>query len=991
MPGGAAGGLVKASAAKHRLPLAGLFISNPSEIGANFLADAGDVALETVVGAGLRVTKESCMEMLLVLGKMFSSWSIGFHEMAVARIAPALCTQRSNIEPPAPRTEQPRTEPGAALAAFFTSARLFDYSCLNPPRPSFPMQVHFDQDFGLFTWHGSALAATMDESWCGPQELATILETQLGLPATISPSSARIAALIPALLARPGAFWSEAAVHDPFGTARRLLRDYDTLRMAGWENLSEPARFAQLADVCQAAPGGLVDRLQCVARALPSRRTRITQITLYEPEADLPALWRTILSLLRAAGTHIATASSLTPRATGDLAWANTATGAPSADGTLQLLSCHGPWEAAEQVAAWLAAGSLDGTVIITPDSILDTALARHALPTLGIAASTSGCSEQLPGLALQLAWQPIDPRIAVEFLSIVPNPLSPRLRWALLAALHRWPAVGNPAWVQAAGEYFAADDGDARRAEKDALNRLFTPTLHRLRDAYPVSELVERVELIAQCLDTADNRHANAIHLCAGLKNAALASGLQTLSEGQLQRLVAMLIQETPGSLLGAQQAGLFRVDHPGAIAQHARRIVWWNFSADAARLPPALHLMHQEREILRAQKVDLPQLRHVAARAARAWRRPLLAATEALLLVTPQYDETGEAAYRHPLWDEIAAGSAPDVRGAVTAKLCVQHPTSPGMQPREARTLRALPRVVQEIRLSSGPLARSGPESPSSLKTLLGCSLQWALHYLADTDDADLPAVETSSLHLGSLAHKLLEDLVRDTRSTPQQAAALAVTAFDTDGPMLVASLFLPGAAPQLQQARSRIQTAVGKFFELRQAHGWRVVGTEVAKERTLGPITLRGHIDVLLESPMAAVDFKWGGRTWHRDALQNNTAVQLAAYSYLLADDETQLPAVAYFVLDGAAMFSSGDAQLPGGQIMRNASVAVTWGAFKGAILHALGELQGGTLRATGNIAAYDRKADIVDNGALRVVPPCKWCSSRTICGKPRGEPT
>ena len=92
--------------------------------------------------------------------------------------------------------------------------------------------------------------------------------------------------------------------------------------------------------------------------------------------------------------------------------------------------------------------------------------------------------------------------------------------------------------------------------------------------------------------------------------------------------------------------------------------------------------------------------------------------------------------------------------------------------------------------------------------------------------------------------------------------------------------------------------------------------VAAAEIEQARALGPITLRGDLDVQLDNPRAVLDFKWAGYTRHRDKLEHNTALQLAAYSDMVAEIEAELPPVAYFILEQAALLTPEQGALPGG---------------------------------------------------------------------------
>ncbi len=65
------------------------------------------------------------------------------------------------------------------------------------------------------------------------------------------------------------------------------------------------------------------------------------------------------------------------------------------------------------------------------------------------------------------------------------------------------------------------------------------------------------------------------------------------------------------------------------------------------------------QEKQKLVDIGVVLPNSADITSTQAVRWRRPLLQASEQLILVCPKTDETGKELHPHPLWDELMAAS--------------------------------------------------------------------------------------------------------------------------------------------------------------------------------------------------------------------------------------------------------------------------------------------------------------------------------------------
>ena len=160
-------------------------------------------------------------------------------------------------------------------------------------------------------------------------------------------------------------------------------------------------------------------------------------------------------------------------------------------DGSLQLLRPYGPLAAAEEAAAWLASlPSLDKTVVIGPEVVLDEALRRHGLPTLGATDSRDrDASLQILPLVLALGWDPPDPEQAKELLNLPLSPLPWALRSRLLRALSDWPGVGSETWRARLEEGLKALPSERRWRVRRRFARLFNTVAKRGQE-YPCSEI---------------------------------------------------------------------------------------------------------------------------------------------------------------------------------------------------------------------------------------------------------------------------------------------------------------------------------------------------------------------------------------------------------------------------------------------------------------------------------------------------------------------
>ena len=222
------------------------------------------------------------------------------------------------------------------------------------------------------------------EIWVGPLGFLGLLETALGTGGPATSGLLRVARLVPAVRRVEG-FWSASADLDTLAVARTLLRWRDRLWLQGWRGESHTERLGQLARVTAGTTDGIPDRILALTEALGSRSADFERVELCEPLDSFPPLWRRLFEALEGRGCRVSVRVLETAKASGDLLAAREGRLVPEKDGSLQLLRPYGVLEAAEETAAWLAAlPSLDGTVVVGGDAILDSALSRFGLPTTG-------------------------------------------------------------------------------------------------------------------------------------------------------------------------------------------------------------------------------------------------------------------------------------------------------------------------------------------------------------------------------------------------------------------------------------------------------------------------------------------------------------------------------------------------------------------------------------------------------------------------------
>lgn len=818
--------------------------------------------------------------------------------------------------------------------------------------------------------------------------LLSLLETSLGLSGPIPDANLRAAQLVPSLQAAEGFFAASAEV-DALGTALRLIDWRDTLWMQGWRAEPSTTRLSELARATIEVEDGVPDRLLAVEAALREQPAGVDRILLTEPRSTLPWLWRQVLGALEAHGTEVVTREPQVLGTQNDIRRALQSE-AVKADGSLQLLRSSGPRRAADAVAAWLAAQpDWAGTVIIGTDAVLDHALRRHGLPVSGATERGDDPVTQALRLTVALGWGPADPERALELLTLEQGPVPRAVARRLLAALQAWPAVGSPRWQAAMSEALEGVESTAQRERLRA--RLSTLFESASTEAYPVELARRKAEtLLRWARGCRDTPAAASLATIAGRFSALLDTvPTPTLSASELEQLLLPAEGFAWQQPAWRAEAGVTSIAEPGALLGPAHRVIWWSFNRErVVKARPELPLYREEFEALREQGVVLQQPLDRAERQAQWWRRPLEQTDAQLLLVCPEHGEDGTRLHAHPLWDELTCR----LSAAEVEQLVVSAPSMGMVSPAVSRGPIPIPGPRRDWSLGGRVQAvRDGPESPSSLETLLGCNLAYAFRYLLRVRTSRLRPLPEGPRLLGSLAHQVLGEVLAEAQGSSAEALALAATTmFEDEGPQLAAALFRPGADAERGKVRGIIERAAASIGRWLENETLRVIGTERLGQTVIAGRPVQGRADLLVggdgaDSVGGVVDLKWGGATRYRAALEDGVAAQLLTYARAFQTG-SELPDIAYFILTSAKLLAGRESQVLRGHLELPEAME-TWRAFEDSVAEAFEKLGDGALEAPGNPDANGERVDASRRVDDRIVlaPKCGFCDYRSLCGR------
>ena len=858
----------------------------------------------------------------------------------------------------------------------------------------------------------------------GPLGLVRRIGRILGIPAEMATGPARLAAFDQRIEQHENGARSYSASRrsDPFGVARYLLSLRDRLHLAGWdgrtlEGSSRLHDLSALEEVDVALPPGLPDLVADLVAGVQAAGTLPVplHIQLTSSRRAFPPRLRDLLDALETAGAAVEEPASpvpLAPASTdlGRLQRALLDPASPPAslagDGSFLLLEADTPVEAAELAASLARTLPLaDSTFVAAAEpSVLDAALARQGLPTLGCpTASSLRPHLQVLPLRLSLAFRPQDPFRAAELLLLPGAPLPGQARRKLLGALQQMPGIGSPDWRDAVEEAVAEGGPELRdRIEAWFGGELFDPVAGI--PAAKASLLCSAVASWAGARAGDNPLWAHAAAVARTLEQLLVARPTgETLSQQELLQLHETAVGD--GSELAAFPAEAGRpavAGSPDAVTAPSSSVVWWGFVLDAGSGPSPEPWTGAELAELGRAGVRLPAAGERRDLEAEGWRLPLLAARDRAVLVRWRLVGT-DSVPPHALHDELSTRVTASALAACTVAserlLAGPAPWQAATEPLDPRSIlaqRATWTVPPETMLPRGQV------SASSLAGYIGCPFQWAMKYQASLRPGEGVSIKDGNTLLGDFAHRILQDMLcGETKlpfatATPDDARVWTRAAFDARVGLEAAPLVRRGAEVELERARTVIAEAAAALLTFLQRSGWAPVDTERRVTGTFAGLPAQGYVDLVVEKggDEALVDLKLSGLRYRQEELEKGHALQPALYASLLRRKGQALPPSGFFVLLDGQLVTTDPGAFPG------SSTTVIEGPGPQETLEAAEQGFGywRTVLSTGVLPVLHPKLDWEpavtavagpppeEDSPSRPAPPCKFCDYQELCVPP-----
>lgn len=914
------------------------------------------------------------------------------------------------------------------------------------------MQLTFGMYLDGTRWSGKQ--ASSGELQLGPSGMLSLLETRIGLTGPTDHPAARINQYMHRLAVCDNAkAWFHASFKaDGWSTAKQILAWRDELVEAGWKGETEASSSARLQALAileranSPLSMGREDRLQEVLRQLEHiSPIGIGHIFLQEAFELLPPAWQKVFTQLKGRGIIVEPSPPLNhkPRTSNLASVQAVLSGAPHAatiaekDDSLLLIRAADEWQAAENLALWLATdakANRDVTIICGADTdVLDQALRRHGLPQLGSSESSRWrASLQVLPLVLANAWKPVDIHRLVELLSLRMAPIPRSAANRLLEALREEPGTGGNEWAEALKaisadrkEYLLKKGG----ADVDAEAAAFTATLDAFlaSDRYspdsgiPEGALKERCQWVIDWLAWQIERDpmlGEAVsHAREMLK---LAEGKASIPRVAVERMLDSVIGVGSSTLDRFEQAAAWEVvSHPGQITQPVNTVIWWGFTDPSPN--PSIYWSESERGSLSKFGITLENSSIRRSREAQAWKQGFSHAEKHLLLFYPEQMH-GEPVFHHPFWDEIhiaAVKTQPDQQeDAVIACLTRQceklHDKGRWQLAGRKASLQKVARGGQTTLSASHLIPKDSVALPdhlsySQMNTMIGCPMKWVLQYHAGLRVQDSLSVPTDNAMIGTFCHRIIQELYAEPvrQWTPNDAEAKASDLYDSLIGSMASEFLVDGNEMDNRRQKTAIVKAVRQLVEAITQLGLVVEKSEEKLEGNMGGIPVVGYADLLLRDKKAnpfILDMKWSGSSrYKKKEIEEGAALQLATYAWMLQSAEPKASVHGgYFMLAQGELLSD-SALLKKEALDSEFSLPQIWGMGSRSWNQHFLALKGGRLQANGvneqllqaaqeldeDEVQQNLKSECAGQGLLYQRPPCRFCDFSILCGKDEGE--
>lgn len=874
----------------------------------------------------------------------------------------------------------------------------------------------------------------------GPEDLLKWVETQFGVLRPKFPQANLINELASRLDSKKEKLYFKKSFQiDRWGTSAELLARVHDLRLAGWKKEPHPSLPPFLNDIADVSQGytfnflDISDRLEKVldcfknGMVLPKHK-----LFLSEPLPSWPTIWQTVLNkmdyeLVVEKQTPLSPPNTSLYLIQNNLSGKNRVEIKP--DDSFRFITSQSTSLACEYLANIFAKNleSLGDTVVLCENDdiafYLDATLNRKGLPTMGVklGISTHPVYQLLP-LTLALLWEPVDPQVLLDYLTLPLCPIPSYERTSLARSLLRMPGFGSKDWLETLKKIEENPKNTSNNSDKfkdryeDFLNHERIPR----GDDLPTKLVSERFKKLAQWaagyasfLEEKNTEINHTIYsnktLEQGLKGlAGQASDLANLIELQGEKIsgpqVTQLLRDHQTSGVGSEiypnlENGPVHVRSLSEIRNPFKCLIWLGVGTnDQSR---DLWPKTDKKTLKEICNFNLPDLLVERQDLRKSEVLGFCKIEKSFLCIQLPSDETQ---VWHPLWIQIRnmlpknLAEQPPVLDSVISGSSSENlnPFQPDLEEREIIPPR---KAIPLWEFPKGSIIDRDTVSATDLQDKLACPLKWVFSKQLLISSGSISRLPADAKLNGNFCHQVLDLWFtgNPNKTDPEKVAEEVARIFNERLAFDAAPLAQPDNLLKANTLRNQLVQASKTLIKAMIKGNYRILKIESPIEGEAFGKILKGSIDCLAqkceESGEAIIDFKMYGTSKYSKMLEDGKAIQLATYAYSRKAAKGSFPAVAYLILGDSQLKSPTGSALDGldkSQTVSGPTIKSVWDEFTLAFNEAndwLNQELAVPARPLQDSSQWPKKVELVLNPNLKINEQqevCKYCNFKSLCG-------
>ena len=814
------------------------------------------------------------------------------------------------------------------------------------PKPKTKLTIVYSPYYDGEVFLGDTPEA-MGTIYCGTMGLMAFLQQRAGIHYNIKSDVEREADylnVMKSFLADEGrasnVFFGDAAVVDPFGVARKLLKWRDALIMAGWDKTCSDTRCKKLMTLAeiekQFHSSGIADCWRQLCDEYCCRdvlQGMVERIRFDGVRLDLPFLIQKTLSAIFHRGKVTFEANCCQQEL--DVS-------------KIKLLDFHDVNDAYE----WIAQVETlpNDTVIVNRDNIrLNHTLYTWNKPMVGASLMQSNPQLlQLFKLSMSIFSRPLNIHNLVSYLQLPMSPIPGGLRYKLARILLKNGGFGEKK-KRDDGEW--RDDWDEAIATFEYTNKDGKPTpqarANKLSLLNPIRANYEKgltkVEIstyIKSILDWLNGFNAdddlplerkyqlNELKSLLQSLQTALNTEKKIMTYADIEKFILQIYRPMNYQLQQAEAGSLNVINDIRSMVKPAKTLIWLDCQQEDTESDPYDFLSEEEREYLESHDAEIPDFsQHLEyARYEKIYK---LNQAAQVILVKSSYDGTTR------LGEHSIVAEANYLSGKKLPKVNPKELFPLKMIQKETGSIDQFnPELAYEI----GEIKYNGrKESNTSIDTLVNFPFNYVMDYVALLPSPDDEQLKNPHTTIGLVAHHFFQHIIEDGQHDTSKMRKLVEEEFDqrleTAIDVTGLILRLDENATALNNFRSHLRESMLALFDIMEMLALTAVGCEIdypeKKDDTLELEEIGrfgARIDFVLknESDQYVIfDFKWSYSNRFADKLKDDLSIQLDLYRQTL---ETTYPGktvagVGYYMMPKKQLVTADFDEIPNKNLIKH----------------------------------------------------------------------